>query len=86
MTGLDLALVDGLALRVQLQATEELGALGQFHELLVAAQLGGGKLIEIGGNQIGVGHRGNTFVKETEKKWGIAVLQSVLVGQRIRVT
>jgi hypothetical protein len=68
MAGLDLALIDGLALCVKLQAAEELGALGKFNELVVAAELSGGKLIEIDRNQIGFGHRTNSFNKNGTKQ------------------
>ena len=45
IAGADQLLVDGLALGVQLQAAEEVGALGEIGELLVAADLRGGELV-----------------------------------------
>ena len=50
-------LVDRLALGKERQAAKIVGALGKLSELIVAADLGGGELVKVDGDQAGaVGH------------------------------
>jgi len=57
VAGADQLLVDRLALGKELQPSDVVGALGKFGELIVAANLGGGELVEVHGDQVRVvGH------------------------------